>query len=104
MLAELKLHVYGFERLSDPLRRPLLMNEYVGFGFLPSLLPCGNDRNGLTLAWCDRLADQVVRGAAQVQGGPEAVRRQGRPRAVQLRPRRPHRQGQVAAVQVRPDA
>ena len=40
---------------------------------------------------------------AQVQGGAEALRREGRAGTVQLRPRRPHRQGQVAAVQVRLD-
>ena len=31
MLAELKLHVYGFERPSDPLRRPLLQPPWRSF-------------------------------------------------------------------------
>ena len=33
MLAELKLHVYGFERPSDPLRRPLVVRPSIGKGF-----------------------------------------------------------------------
>lgn len=48
-------------------------------------------------------ADKVVCRPAQVQGGAEALRREGRAGTVQLRSRRPHKQGQMAAVQVRLD-
>ena len=48
-------------------------------------------------------ADKVVCRPAQVQGGAEALRREGRAGTVQLRSRRPHRQSQMAAVQVRLD-
>ena len=39
--------------------------------------------------------------ASQIQRGFEALRRQGRPRAVQRRPRRPDRQSQGRPIQVR---